>query len=287
VLDSHVIPFGGTAARNLRVLDGIAAWCGGLHGSMPLADALHALSDGLGAAAAALGRHHMRTEAEPRLVAVYSGRLQRPLRRGHAFDVFGYLFGRERAGSIVFLSELLDDPIWQSTPELETWRSASAVGDVAAISLVGNRSVTDYIEFHFEKPLTRTERKELESLTATIIRSWHGRKPGLVTKHFVDDRVAQVRETANRNSRLFDEPILGISNPARLSRAEFRVCLMLSRGLSVKGVAETLGLSENTVRSHLRAIYSKTDASSLAELMYLILSVGSPVDDAEYHYGTQ
>ena len=30
-----------------------------------------------------------------------------------------------------------------------------------------------------------------------------------------------------------DAPILGMSNPAKLSRAEFRVCILLARGLSV------------------------------------------------------
>ena len=72
-----------------------------------------------------------------------------------------------------------------------------------------------------------------------------------------------------------DEPILGTSNPARLSRAEFRVCLLLSRGLSVKGVTVELGLSEATIRSHLRSIYSKTQTSGLAELVYRILSNGT------------
>jgi DNA-binding NarL/FixJ family response regulator len=67
--------------------------------------------------------------------------------------------------------------------------------------------------------------------------------------------------------------ILGMDNPAGLSRAEFRVCLLLSRGLSVKAVSEDLNLSENTIRSHLRAIYSKTETASLPELIYLIMSV--------------
>lgn len=272
-------------ARDLRALDGIAAWCGGLHGAISLSDALHALSEGLGADAAAIGRLHLRTEYSPRQIAVYSGRLQRPLRRGYAADVFGYLFGHERPGTVVFLSELLDDPIWQSTPELDAWRKAGAVVDVMAIALVSNRNSTDYIEFHFGRTLTRAERMDMEAMARTIQRSWNGRKPGLVTQYLVDDRVAQVRETANRNGREMGEPILCMSNPARLSRAEFRVCLMLSRGLSVKGVAETLGLSENTVRSHLRTIYSKTGASSLADLLYRILSGVYHEDGSDYRYG--
>ena len=77
-----------------------------------------------------------------------------------------------------------------------------------------------------------------------------------------------------------EEAILGVSNPANLSRAEFRVCLLLSRGLSVKAVSEDLNLSENTIRSHLRAIYAKTETASLPELIYLIMSVTDD-EDAE------
>ncbi len=63
-----------------------------------------------------------------------------------------------------------------------------------------------------------------------------------------------------------------MSNPANLSRAEFRVCLLLSHGLSVKGVTDELRLSEATVRSHLRSVYSKTETTGHAELLYRILS---------------
>ncbi|MEP0563848.1 MAG: helix-turn-helix transcriptional regulator, partial [Paracoccaceae bacterium] len=63
-----------------------------------------------------------------------------------------------------------------------------------------------------------------------------------------------------------------MANPANLSRAEFRVCLMLSKGLPVKGVVQELGTTEATVRSHLRSIYSKTNVHGMAELLYLILS---------------
>ena len=58
------------------------------------------------------------------------------------------------------------------------------------------------------------------------------------------------------------------------------VSLLVSRGLSIKAVSEELGLSDNTVRSHLRAIYAKTETASLSELIYLILSV-TEEDDME------
>ena len=108
----------------------------------------------------------------------------------------------------------------------------------------------------------------------TLVRAWSGRKRGLVTQVQMDERIQRARANAEAQKIKPEEAILGVSNPANLSRAEFRVCLLLSRGLSVKGVTDELGLSEATVRSHLRSIYAKTDTSGLPELVYRLLSGG-------------
>ena len=214
---------------DLRVLDGVASWCGGLHGSMSLKNALDALAGGLDAQAAVISRHHHRTEDRPRVVAASSTGRTPPPARAYCGDILGYQFGRARAGTVWFISDMLQH--------------------------------------------------DIEALVPTIERSWRGRKPGLVTQVIADDRVPVARRVTDRAN--WDVPILGMSNPASLSRAEFRVCLMLSRGLSAKAVSEELGLSENTVRSHLRAIYAKTETSSLPELIYRILSSGT--EDAVAH----
>ena len=56
--------------QDLKILDGIASWCGGLHGSMPLSEALKSLAVGLGAEAAAIARQS-RHEERCRPVAIY------------------------------------------------------------------------------------------------------------------------------------------------------------------------------------------------------------------------
>ncbi|MEM7720016.1 MAG: LuxR C-terminal-related transcriptional regulator [Pseudomonadota bacterium] len=258
---------------NLRVLDGIASWCGGLHGSMPLGDALKALALGLGANAAAITRHHHRTEDRPRLVALVPGALSAPLARAYCNDVLDYQFGRARAGSVWFLTEMLEDPSWRPTRELERLHRTGAIKEVAVIPMSVTRQSIDYIEFHFAVPLSRARQNEIEALVPTIERSWTGRKPGLVAQATADGRTPLARSAVRTERQRWDSPILGMANPAGLSRAEFRVCLLLSRGLSVKAVSQELGLSDNTVRSHLRTIYSKTETSSLPELIYLIMSV--------------
>lgn len=273
----RVAPVDPKSGPDLRVLDGVAGWCGGLHGAMSLDEALKSLADGLDADAAALSRHHHRSEDQPRTVATCD--VRHLLRRAFAQDALGYLFNQARAGTAWFLADLLDDPSWSSTGELADWMSLRHVEDIVVIPLVRSAQQADYIEFHFSRVLSHTQRSEMESLVPTIVRSWAGRKPGLVTGAVADERMIAARTRARLARPDWEEPVLGMSNPAGLSRAEFRVCLLLSRGLSVKGVADGLGLSENTVRSHLRAIYAKTETSSLAELLYRILSTGR--EDAE------
>lgn len=267
-------------APDLRVLDGVAAWCGGLHGSMSLVQALERLADGIGAKAAAISRHHHRSEDTPRPVAIFGGSFQLPLSKPQCQHVLGYQFGRARAGTAWFLGEMLDDPAWVPSYELDGWLSAGDVREIAVLPMTSTPQHTDYIEFHFEQPFSRESQHEFEALVPTIQRSWIGRKPGLVARATADGRALLARRSDTEGPTVWTSSILGMDNPAGLSRAEFRVCLLLSRGLSVKAVSEDLNLSENTIRSHLRAIYAKTETASLPELIYLIMSV-TDHEDAE------
>lgn len=265
-------------APQLRMLDGIAGWCGGLHGSMPLQDALSSLAYGFGAECSVLSRK-LNVEDQPRTVAVFDQfadvsdlpRLGRSLTK----DVMSYFYTQARGSTIWFLSDLLDDPNWHSTNTLAHWRMSRDVREVVVMVLASNQQQSDYIEFHFTRRIERSEKLEFEGLLPTIVRSWTGRKTGIVTQTRMNDRLVRARDSVQAEKLEWDAPILGMSNPAQLSRAEFRVCLLLSRGLSVKGVTDELGLTEATVRTHLRSIYSKTDTSSMAELLYRILSAGT------------
>lgn len=256
---------------DLRMLDGIAGWCGGLHGSMSLEDTLGALAAGCGACSAALARHH-RGEKLPRTVALFdtNGRsedlptLKRPLTR----DAMGYMYTKTKPATVWFMTDLLDDAAWSSSQMLTNWRLTREIAEIVVISLGGVQK-RDFVEFHFNTALKHSEKLEFEALTPTIVRSWAGRKKGLVAEKLVG---APRRTVSSMRQKAWSEPLLSMTNPAGLSRAEFRVCLMLSKGLSVKGVVAELGTSEATVRSHLRSIYAKTEVKGIAELLYLILS---------------
>jgi DNA-binding NarL/FixJ family response regulator len=59
-----------------------------------------------------------------------------------------------------------------------------------------------------------------------------------------------------------------------LTRRERSVLSMLAEGKSYADVGTRLGVSENTVRSHVRSIYDKLGASSKTEAVMAALRFG-------------
>jgi DNA-binding CsgD family transcriptional regulator len=57
-----------------------------------------------------------------------------------------------------------------------------------------------------------------------------------------------------------------------LSRAEARVAVLLAKGLRLEQSAQQLGLTYETVRKHLKQIFSKTGTDRQAELIRTITS---------------
>jgi DNA-binding CsgD family transcriptional regulator/PAS domain-containing protein len=65
-----------------------------------------------------------------------------------------------------------------------------------------------------------------------------------------------------------------------LTPAEMRVLLAMSPGLAIKEAADILGIGENTAKTHLQRIFSKTGTSKQAELMILLRNSVPPVSAA-------
>jgi DNA-binding NarL/FixJ family response regulator len=62
-----------------------------------------------------------------------------------------------------------------------------------------------------------------------------------------------------------------------LTAAELRVSMEVARGLNVKQIAERLEISENTIKTHLQHVFSKTGVTRQADLARLILQTSPPV----------
>ncbi|MEC8795400.1 MAG: helix-turn-helix transcriptional regulator, partial [Pseudomonadota bacterium] len=90
------------------------------------------------------------------------------------------------------------------------------------------------------------------------------RTPGVLTESMLN--------RARRPQPAIAAPILSYENPCRLSRAEYRVCLMLSRGLSKPQIQSELAITNSTMRTHLRNIYAKTGTTGQSDLIYALMS---------------
>lgn len=250
-----------------NVIEAIADWCDALHGDLPLQDAFAALATGLGAEAGLLVRTHM-NDFRPIRVAIFdklAARSGSPLKMSYADGHFGRHLARPRPASVWLASMHESDA--DADPALDVWQARRGMVDFAVLVLGCGPTVRDHIELHFSERMSPAMQSALSVVLPTMARTWASRQVGLVTRTVVNHRVAQETGAPQAGQKM----LLGPSNPARLSRAEFRVCLLLSRGLSVLGVAEELAVSEATVRSHLRSIYAKTETSGLAELVFNLL----------------
>lgn len=249
------------------VVEAIADWCDALHGDLALEEAFAVLAAGLGAEAGMLVRTSF-SDFQPMRVAVWDrtgARSASPLAVSFADARFGCHIARPRTGTVWLSSPSVDAA--ESDLALEAWQARHGLAEFAVLVLSGGPGARDHIELHFRTALSPATQAALGAVLPTMARTWANRQVGLVTRTVVNHRAGPEFAPASPTPAR----LLGSANPARLSRAEFRVCLLLSRGLSVTGAAEELAVSETTVRSHLRSIYAKTGTSGLAELVFALL----------------
>jgi len=78
-------------------------------------------------------------------------------------------------------------------------------------------------------------------------------------------------------------PVAWLMNAYDLTAAEAKVALVTSSGMSVPQTADHLGLSTNTIKTHLRRVFAKTGASRQADLARLMASIGLLTPDLPPH----
>jgi DNA-binding CsgD family transcriptional regulator len=69
-------------------------------------------------------------------------------------------------------------------------------------------------------------------------------------------------------------PLVWIMDAYGLTPAEARVALAASSGLTIPETAHRLGLSPNTIKTHLRKVFAKTGTNRQTELARLMTSIG-------------
>jgi DNA-binding CsgD family transcriptional regulator len=244
------------------LIGAVAQWCECLHGRDPLLKSLELLGKGLGAEIVSLVRYSRDTGASFRAVtwdhAVEDGRVG-PSDRGFARVLMGPYFEAALPGSLWFGSM-----IENTASDLDEFHAARHLRELVIIPLESQPRFVDTIEVHFRDRLRNHQQMILNRLAPVLAQTWSKRAQGLFTEAMLRlAPTAAARDLA---------PILSAENPARLSRAEYRVSLLLSRGLSIEQVQAELRIRESTLRSHLGNLYAKTNCSGLSELIYRLTS---------------
>jgi len=260
-----------TSNRNVANL--MADWCESLHGVYSFSEGLRRLLVDVGAEAGMVVRINHSNNCTNKFIEVDTREADPyipKLRRSYVNCLLGEYLTKLQ-GSRLWLSSQIEDGLGiYYDPSLTEWQASRSFSEFAAIVLSTDKYKGEFLELHFREPISATHIQLMESLLPTMCRSWNNRTGGLFTAALHD-------KSHPFEGKEINQPILGCTNPAKLSRSEFRVCMLLSNGLSVEAIISELAVSVATVRSHLRNIYSKTDTSSHAELVYRLLS--NPVQD--------
>lgn len=109
-------------------------------------------------------------------------------------------------------------------------------------------------------------------LLTILVSSIRGKDIGRLSDEGVKDAAVMVFvvDPANRRSI----PLGQIMDAYGLTHAEARVALAASSGNTIQETAQSLNLSPNTIKTHLRRVFAKTATARQAELAGLIAAIG-------------
>lgn len=134
---------------------------------------------------------------------------------------------------------------------------------VAIVVLQNGQSHIDVIMFEFPKIADEASLYVLAAMAPALETGWSMRQPGFVSTLVLNQ--SRRHKAAPRETDTMD--ILGEDNAFDLSRSELRVCRLLATGLKAQMIAQELGVSIATVRTHLSSIYAKTNLPGQLEVI--------------------
>ena len=264
---SHLLPFAGATDLHLRIAGSFGVltdWSAALKGQFDLSDVLQILTRQREAHSIVLFRL-FRNSALPIAAATRLADKAPPPRSSGA--LLRYLRDTQpdalEPGTVWSLSDMRKDPAFGASSAAREWRLRPEILEVATVILQTDGDVIDALEIVFDAvPAPCAEIPPILMYSA-LAYAWSLRSSGLITRL----TRTRSRTTAALTS---EHGILGQGNPRGLSRAEQRVCQMLASGDKAKDIADVLGVSIATVRTHLRNIYAKTETSGQIELVAVI-----------------
>lgn len=266
----------GRVSSVVSLVEGIAGWCQAVQGAVTFRQGLSAISVGLGARAATLVKAAKTPDGKIRSISVdmQRGAKGSVIDRSFADLILGAYLPHAKVGSIWYASMAA----YADAPELLQLKNHQGLAETAVILLGQDGKWVYLLELHYTHRLSSGEGAMITSISDTICQTWSCRSPGVFSESLLD------RQPGNTNVALA-APLLSDVNPAGLSRAEFRVCLLLSHGLSRAALTNELRISSSTLRSHLRAIYDKSECRNLNDLLRRLLVNGRRPATATSQHG--
>jgi DNA-binding CsgD family transcriptional regulator len=247
----------------ISLIDAVYRWCECVQGQEVVDRALKAIGDSLGSEALAISRVRIGAGATTRILAYDAMPANAPLprlQRSFAVSILSDFLASARPGTVWLRSAVEVE----ADPALELFHSRRNMRELAIVPLATEQSHSDFLEIHFVNPLTPGQHAVLNSLAMTLSEAWRKRSQGI----FVSSVLSKEDED---DKPIYGTDLLGHRNPARLSRAEFRICLLLTRGVTLSSICDELSIARSTLRTHLRNIYAKTATENLPDLLYLLL----------------
>lgn len=256
----------GSGNNLVSMVEGIADWCHAVQGAVTYKHGLLAIAAGFGARAATLVKAAKTRDGKIKSISVEV----QPDAKCGALDrsfcdlILGAYLPNAKVGSVWYASMAAH----AEAPELLQLKNQRSLAETVVIVLGQDGKWVYLLELHFSHRLSAGAGAMLTSLCDTLCHTWSRRSPGLFSESLLD------RQPEKMNADLA-APLLSDFNPAGLSRAEFRVCLLLGNGLNRDALAKELKISHSTLRSHLRQIYDKADCRNLNDLLRRLLLNGT------------
>lgn len=187
-----------------------------------------------------------------------------------ASRILGSDVRRHSEGNVRFLSRMSQLP-FRLRGGVDQELSLYGIEDIAFICIETSKRGVVLLEVQYQVRPTRTGRQIVDWIVPKLLRAY---RPGKGRR--IDEDLAAIEEETRQRQSDATNPsgphILEADNPNGLTRCEWKVCELASRGLSAKSIAYELGVTGNTVRTHLRNIYAKTEVAGYHELVYALVS---------------
>ena len=249
----------------------VAAWCKTMQNGSPIIQGLRHVADAFGADLAVIARvGHGNDESfrEKAQVVAFDRRAN------FSSGVEGFRFSAAEAVCGKYLATCKPGSVWNArsseiaaSPQLAIALRHRQLLELVVIPLEHHANRSDFLELYFPRFETARKIDGFSVIGGTFSEAWKSRQLGLLS-----NSTLRQRRTGGRGEVGSEADILGVENPFRLSRAEYRVCLLMSAGLNNAALLDELLIGAATLRTHLRNIYAKTNTACQAELVQRLLS---------------